>query len=988
MKKLAAAFLAVMLPALLSAQDICMNGEWECGLGRNYDRKADVPGITIDPTQKAGESLWYRKTFTLPEGNWTNAVLELKGARFRPTVYVNGKKCSSAEGGMTKTLHRLTGGVFPGNKICLEIELKSLNDVPKEDASFIPEVDQWRSNCSSCLWDDVILHLYNSARVDRVTIDYDSSAKKALIKYRLYGGGAAEAEITISEGDKVLIRKKSAIEGKETAVAIDCSKNIKEWSPESPALYNLNIKLSSPHGLELSEYSQTVGFRDFRVKGKHFSMNGKPIGLRGGSVVWHRWVRDSDAKEVAFDAKWFGKNILQRIKDHGGNYIRFHLGVPPERILDLCDSMGLAVQYEWSFFHGMPASYESLVDQYGNWMDVAMRHPSVCLLHPYNETDEAELATAWKALDELVKQYPPVVLEDRDVLHIHRYWWGMSENLGLYYDSYKQFVKPIVVDEFGGIYLDRNGDMGGYPMIPKGMKRWLGENHTAAERLHQQMLASGKVGEYWRRIGAAGIGVFPIASSFEDGNNWFLGDLAEGNPKPVWDVMTAVWSAKSVSMDLWDRNFTSGQKVSVPVHLFNEAESADNLKILFSIKDADGKSIYSDTREYKLGPYAETVVNTQFDMPSHCGNYTLSAQLLNPGDDVKYPVTSEWEIHILKARPSDRLASAAVFIPDYDKELRAMAKAQNLHLTENASDADLIVVDAAEFKNIGKQRGMLEDAIGRGAGVVMINAGSRTLGKSYNDNAKHLGQVSGSPKLVTAEITHTDLFAGLSVNFVEVAEPESHIHPAHNDSTLWKGLDADCTRLWNGLRGGLIVPSADIEIGGLSQEAFLSGWAAKGADTEKIRKGEPVYAYEYCGFYRFDDKPASKETMESLKQQVAFLIEDMPAMALSLPIHTPIRITDLAAFYRINRGGRASGFSPMAEAGKDLVRNPVIRITFGNGEGTLIISQVFTEHRLAEGYTEKRAKYPLHYDEAAVQFVLNMMDAALSSAALPSAALQ
>ena len=977
MKRLAAALLAVLLPFMISAQDICLNGEWECGLGRNYDRKTAVPGIAIDPTQKADEALWYRKNIKLPEGDWTNAVLELKGARFRPSVYVNGKKCSSSEGGMTKTVHKLTGGVYPGNDICLEIELKSLNDVPKEDASFIPEVDQWRSNCSSCLWDDVVLHLYRSARVDRVTIDYDSAGKKALLKYRIDGGGAAEAEITISDGENVLIRQKSAIEGKETAVAINFPKTVKEWSPESPALYNLNIKLSSHHGLELSEYSQTVGFRDFRVKGKHFSMNGKPIGLRGGSVVWHRWVRDSDAKEVAFDAGWFGKNILKRIKDHGGNYIRFHLGVPPERILDLCDSLGLAVQYEWSFFHGMPASYESLVEQYGNWMDVAMKHPSVCLLHPYNETDEKELATAWKALNELVKQYPHVVLEDRDVLHIHRYWWGMSENLGLYYDSYKQFVKPIVVDEFGGIYLDRNGDMGGYPMIPKGMKRWLGENHTADERLHQQMLASGKVGEYWRRLGAAGIGVFPIASSFEDGNNWFLGDLSEGNPKPVWDVMTAVWSAKSVSMDLWDRNFTPGQKISVPVHLFNEAESADNLKILFSIKDADGTSIYSDTHEYKLGPYAETVVNTQFEMPSHCGSYTLSAQLLNPGEDVKYPVTSEWEIHILKARPSDRLASATVFIPDSDKELRAMAKAQNLHLTENVSEADLIVVDAAEFKNIGKQRGMLEDAIGRGAGVVMVNAGSRTLGKSYNDNARHLGQVSGSPKLATAEITHTDLFAGLSVNCVEVAEPESHIHPAHNDSSLWRGLGADCTRLWNGLRGGIIVPSADIEIGGLSQEAFLSGWAAKGADTEKIRKGEPVYAYEYCGFYRFDDKPASKETMEALRQQVAFLIEDMPAMALSLPIHTPIRITDLTAFYRINRGGRASGFSPMAEAGKDLVRNPVIRIQFGEGEGTLIISQVFTEHRLAEGYTEKRAKYPLHYDEAAVQFVLNMMDAAL-----------
>ena len=969
MKKImyALATALLMLPQAASGQDISLDGIWECGRSREYGLTAPVPGLALDPT--VAEEVWYRKNIILPGGDWTDAVLELKGARFRPAVYVNGELRSSAEGGMTRTMHRVNGpGVMPGAEICLEIRLASLDDVPKEDASFIPEVDQWRSNRSSCLWDDVVLHLYRGARVDRTLVDYRHARRTATLTYRVVGSGAASARISLGS----LSLTGASNEG-ENKVVIDCSK-LGEWSPEHPECHLLNICLSDRDGRTLSEYSQTVGLREFRVKGKQFEMNGRPSQLRGGSVVWHRWVRDADARELAFDAKWFGDNILCRIKEHGGNYIRFHLGVPPERILDLCDSLGLAVQYEWSFFHGLPANYDSLAEQYGNWLDVASRHPSVCLLHPYNETDANELATAWKALDHILPQYPPLVLEDRDVLHIHRYWWGMSENLGLYYDSYKQFVKPVVVDEFGGIYLDKDGGMGGYPMIPKGMKRWLGANHTAPERLHQQELASGKVGEYWRRLGAAGLGVFPIASSFEDGNNWFLGELSEGRPKPVWDAMTPAWSARSVSMDIWDRNFTPGQNVEVPVHLFNDTEEATMLKVLYSVKTPDGTTLHSETKEYSMSSYSHDIQKHTFHIPETCGKFVLSARLMNPTDEVKAEVVSEWEVNVLKAKPSERVLEARIYIPENETELRELAKSQGLKTVGNIEEAELVVMSSPEFGNMPKWRDALDSAISRGTSVVLLNAGKRTLGKSYNDRARRLGQVSGAPKLLEADITNTELFAGISVNCVEVAEPESHIHPSRCDSSLWHGLGPEHTRLWNGLRGGLIVPAATIEIEGLSQEAFLADWATKGADTGKIRRGEPIYAYEYCGFYRFNDRPDNAEAETSLRGQVAFLIEDMPALALSLPVHTPVRVTDLTAGYKSNSGGRATGFKPLAEAGKDLVRTPVTCIFFGDGEGRLVISQLLTEGRLAKRSGRDGGTCPPRHDEAAVQMTLNILD--------------
>ena len=64
--------------------------------------------------------------------------------------------------------------------------------------------------------------------------------------------------------------------------------------------------------------------------------------------------------------------------------------------------------------------------------------------------------------------------------------------------------------------------------------------------------------------------------------------------------------------------------------------------------------------------------------------------------------------------------------------------------------------------------------------------------------------------------------------------------------------------------------------------------------------------------------------------------------------------------------------------GKDLVKNPVMKIRFGEGEGCLVLSQLIMEGRLAEGYAPEKEFYPVKYDEAAVQFVLNMMESALN----------
>ena len=191
--------------ASLLAHDICLNGVWEYGYARHYDNKGAVPGIHTETSRAGEDTLWYRKDIVLPRGDWEDAVLELKGARFRPEIYINNELCARAEGGMIRTFHQLTSSAIkPGAAVRLEIALASLKDVPKEDASRIPEVDQWRSHCASVLWDDVVLHLYRKAYIDRALTWYNHDSRDCKISFRICGSGEYNAHISISDKEEVV----------------------------------------------------------------------------------------------------------------------------------------------------------------------------------------------------------------------------------------------------------------------------------------------------------------------------------------------------------------------------------------------------------------------------------------------------------------------------------------------------------------------------------------------------------------------------------------------------------------------------------------------------------------------------------------------------------------------------------------------------------------------------------------------------------------
>jgi hypothetical protein len=149
------------------------------------------------------------------------------------------------------------------------------------------------------------------------------------------------------------------------------------------------------------------------------------------------------------------------------------------------------------------------------------------------------------------------------------------------------------------------------------------------------------------------------------------------------------------------------------------------------------------------------------------------------------------------------------------------------------------------------------------------------------------------------------------------------LHPVSSGGVLWENLDRQATWLWNGLRAGLIVPATDMTVAEVSPAAFVTQWESRGAVPSLI-KGRSYFAYELQGFYAFPPKNQDAAVIQQLRDKAKFLVEDAPALAVTLKSSVPIEITDLAAGYRKCQDSQAKSLIPLACCGKNLSRIAVV----------------------------------------------------------------
>ncbi len=185
-----------------------------------------------------------------------------------------------------------------------------------------------------------------------------------------------------------------------TEIAFDVSKP-QLWSPEDPALYDLNVELFDSSSAVVDEYLLYVGIRTVSVTKTGVSLNGKDMPLKGFGKH-----EDSD---------FFGRglNLPVLVKDHelmkwvGANSFRTSHYPYAEEWLDLADRDGLLVISETPnvglYFDGDEAelgSRQKLSERFlAELIDRDKNHPSVIAWSVANEPSPPAIYSSFAELE-------------------------------------------------------------------------------------------------------------------------------------------------------------------------------------------------------------------------------------------------------------------------------------------------------------------------------------------------------------------------------------------------------------------------------------------------------------------------------------------------------------------------------------------------------------------------------------------------------------
>ena len=164
--------------------------------------------------------------------------------------------------------------------------------------------------------------------------------------------------------------------------------NIKAWSAEAPNLYDLHIELKDPSGGVIERFTQRIGFRDVRIEGRDFLVNGKRVMFYG--VNRHDFNRKTGRVVSVADMR---ADLLE-MKKYNFNAVRTSHYPNDPALIDLADELGLYVIGEANIeSHAFQDSLcndqrylTTWVDRIARMVQRDIHHPSVVMWSLGNES--------------------------------------------------------------------------------------------------------------------------------------------------------------------------------------------------------------------------------------------------------------------------------------------------------------------------------------------------------------------------------------------------------------------------------------------------------------------------------------------------------------------------------------------------------------------------------------------------------------------------
>ena len=402
---------------------------------KKYREKDNVKvPFWLTPNKHYVGAAWYQKTIQIPK-SWAHKQLELylERVHWESTVWVDGEKIGRQNS--LGTAHRyLIEDKLKAGEHTLTIRVDNrVNDIDVGiDAHSIS--DNTQTN-----WNGFIGDIRLSAKA-KVTIEdvklypnISNNIVKAVIKINNAAEENIQGQLTLQaklkgENHQLVAEHTEAIqigETQEFIVTYNMGKDAKLWDEFNPNVYEMNLTLETDAGVDSKRMD--FGMRDFSADGTIFTINNRPVFLRGTLECAIFPLTGYPPTDVN---SW--DRIFKIIKDHGLNHMRFHSWCPPEAAFVAADRAGVYLQVEASAWTTIGDSEpidrwlykeaQDIIDAYGN-------HPSFVMM-AYGNEPSGKNHKAY--LKDFVAHFKAI--DDRRV-YTGAAGWPLIDNLDFYNNS-------------------------------------------------------------------------------------------------------------------------------------------------------------------------------------------------------------------------------------------------------------------------------------------------------------------------------------------------------------------------------------------------------------------------------------------------------------------------------------------------------------------------------------------------------------------------
>ncbi len=438
-----------------------LNGEWEIiydydnigklqayntdeGFSKGKIEKITVPSVWERFKKDYEGVVYYRTSFKVDNDYKDKKIhLNFNASNYITEVFLNNNSVGFHEGGFSPFSFNVEHIINYDSQNVLIVKVMGPITIQDKIIDGIGQMEtpQWRGSYTGGIWQDVFLSYTGQTHINDVFITGNFRNGDIEIINEINNGiGDGLYKLIFDINKKQSFEELFTLENTNLKVIKKIKNTVKNhqiWSPESPNLYEFEIKLQKVNIsnkdtiiTELDRIKETFGFREFTVKNNKFYLNDKPLYLKAAFFEGLYPVKLSypDSKEMMV------KEILLA-KDAGFNMIRPWRKPPPKEWLHLADSIGVLTVGSMAIeCMDMPIETPYLPQRVENEITESIlrdrNHPSIVQWELFNEIRRPVLANMLKPMSLKARELDPtrLILDESG-------GWAEGANLYLPYST-------------------------------------------------------------------------------------------------------------------------------------------------------------------------------------------------------------------------------------------------------------------------------------------------------------------------------------------------------------------------------------------------------------------------------------------------------------------------------------------------------------------------------------------------------------------------